>query len=82
MKLSDLVHEVSKKAVPAHQKNVIFEAVVEDAEENDVEVPYIMMKMPWRDGEDDAWCDLWLLWISGVVIRSMMGKEWNACMRF
>ena len=46
MKLSDLVHEVSKKAVPAHQKNVIFEAVVEDAEENDVEVPYIMMKMP------------------------------------
>ena len=45
MKLSDLVEAISKKAVPDHQKNVIFETCVEDQTGEDVEVPYIMMKM-------------------------------------
>lgn len=44
-KLSELVASVSKKPIPAHQKNVIFEIVAEDTTGEDVEVPYIMMKM-------------------------------------
>lgn len=45
MKLSELVAAVSKKPIPSHQKNVIFEICVEDQTGEDVEVPYIMMKM-------------------------------------
>ncbi|KFY89990.1 hypothetical protein V500_05352 [Pseudogymnoascus sp. VKM F-4518 (FW-2643)] len=45
MKLSELVAQISKKAVPEHQKNVIFEICVDDESGEDVEVPYIMMKM-------------------------------------
>ncbi|KAH0547766.1 E1 ubiquitin-activating protein [Glutinoglossum americanum] len=45
LKLSDLVATVSKKPIPAHQKNVIFEIVAEDQSEQDVEIPYVMMRM-------------------------------------
>jgi ubiquitin-activating enzyme E1 len=45
MKLSELVEHISKKPVPDHQKNVIFEICVEDQSGEDVEVPYVMMKM-------------------------------------
>lgn len=45
MKLSDLVEAISKKPVPAHQKEVIFEVVAEDMDEEDVEVPYIKVKV-------------------------------------
>ncbi|OHF01457.1 ubiquitin-activating enzyme E1 [Colletotrichum orchidophilum] len=45
LKLSQLVETVSKKPVPAHQKEVIFEMVAEDVDGEDVEVPYIKMKM-------------------------------------
>ncbi|KAI8628256.1 ubiquitin-activating enzyme E1 1 [Xylariaceae sp. FL1651] len=41
MKLSELVETVSKKPIPEHQKDVIFEIVAEDMKEEDVEVPYI-----------------------------------------
>ncbi|KAI1172732.1 ubiquitin-activating enzyme E1 1 [Nemania sp. FL0916] len=41
MKLSKLVETISKKPIPEHQKDVIFEVVAEDAEGEDVEVPYI-----------------------------------------
>jgi ubiquitin-activating enzyme E1 len=44
-RMSKLVEHVSKKAVPEHQKNVIFEITAEDQEENDVEVPYVMVKL-------------------------------------
>lgn len=44
MKLSDLVATISKKPIPDHQKNVIFEICAEDQTGEDVEVPYIMMK--------------------------------------
>jgi ubiquitin-activating enzyme E1 len=45
MKLSHLVAHISKKPVPSHQKNVIFEVCVEDQSGEDVEVPFINMKM-------------------------------------
>jgi ubiquitin-activating enzyme E1 len=45
MKLSELVAAISKKPVPEHQKNVIFEICADDESGEDVEVPYIMMKM-------------------------------------
>jgi len=45
MKLSDLIAHISKKPVPSHQKSVIFEICVEDQSGEDVEVPFICMKM-------------------------------------
>jgi ubiquitin-activating enzyme E1 len=45
LKLSELVATISKKPIPEHQKNVIFEICAEDQTGEDVEVPYIMMKM-------------------------------------
>lgn len=45
LKLSKLVETVSKKAIPEHQKEVIFEIVAEDEDEEDVEVPYIKVKV-------------------------------------
>ena len=44
-RLSQLVETISKKAIPDHQKNVIFEMTVEDQNEEDVEVPYVMLKL-------------------------------------
>lgn len=44
-RLSELVETISKKAIPDHQKNVIFEMTVEDQTEEDVEVPYVMLKL-------------------------------------
>jgi ubiquitin-activating enzyme E1 len=45
MKLSELVETVSKKAIPEHQKEVIFEIVADDVSGEDVEVPYIKVRM-------------------------------------
>lgn len=45
LRLSELVETISKKPIPAHQKNVIFEVTCEDATEEDVEVPYVMLKL-------------------------------------
>lgn len=45
MKLSQLVETISKKPIPEHQKDVIFEMVAEDMNEEDVEVPYIKVKI-------------------------------------
>lgn len=44
-KLSELVASISKKPIPEHQKNVIFDVCVDDETGEDVEVPYVMMKM-------------------------------------
>ncbi|KAM6485890.1 hypothetical protein HDV62DRAFT_378164 [Trichoderma sp. SZMC 28011] len=41
LKLSELVETISKKPIPSHQKELIFEMVAEDLDEEDVEVPYI-----------------------------------------
>ncbi|KAI9815354.1 MAG: E1 ubiquitin-activating protein [Thelocarpon impressellum] len=43
--MSQLVATVSRKAVPAHQKNVIFEVTAEDQTDEDVEIPYVMVKL-------------------------------------
>ncbi|KZZ99579.1 Ubiquitin-activating enzyme, E1 [Moelleriella libera RCEF 2490] len=40
-KLSHLVENISKQPIPEHQKEVIFEMVAEDLDDEDVEVPYI-----------------------------------------
>jgi ubiquitin-activating enzyme E1 len=45
LKLSQLVETVSKKQIPEHQKEVIFEMVAEDLDDEDVEVPYIKVKI-------------------------------------
>ena len=45
LKLSKLVETISKKPIPSHQKEVIFEIVAEDEAEEDVEVPYIKVKV-------------------------------------
>ncbi|KAF9694349.1 hypothetical protein EKO04_007683 [Ascochyta lentis] len=45
LSMSKLVEHVSKKAVPDHQKNVIFEITAEDQNEEDVEIPYVMVKL-------------------------------------
>ena len=45
MKLSTLVETVSKKKIPDHQTEVIFEVVVDDIDGNDVEVPYIKVTL-------------------------------------
>ncbi|KAF1965337.1 ubiquitin-activating enzyme E1 [Bimuria novae-zelandiae CBS 107.79] len=43
--MSKLVEHISKKPVPEHQKNVIFEVTAEDQTEEDVEIPYVMVKL-------------------------------------
>jgi ubiquitin-activating enzyme E1 len=43
--MSKLVETISKKPIPEHQKNVIFEVTVEDQTGEDVEVPYVMVKL-------------------------------------
>jgi ubiquitin-activating enzyme E1 len=43
--LSELVETISKKPIPSHQKNVIFEVTAEDTTGEDVEIPYVMMKL-------------------------------------
>ena len=45
LKLSKLVETISKKPVPSHQKEVIFEMVAEDLDDEDVEVPYIKVRL-------------------------------------
>ncbi|GAM90106.1 hypothetical protein ANO11243_081460 [Dothideomycetidae sp. 11243] len=45
LKMSELLESISKKPIPEHQKNVIFEITAEDATEEDVEVPYVMVKL-------------------------------------
>lgn len=44
-RLSQLVETVSRKPIPDHQKNVILEVTCEDTTEEDVEVPYVMLKL-------------------------------------
>ena len=44
-RMSKLIEHVSKKPVPEHQKNIIFEVTAEDQTEEDVEIPYVMVKL-------------------------------------
>ncbi|KAL2260474.1 hypothetical protein VTK26DRAFT_5507 [Humicola hyalothermophila] len=45
MRLSQLVETVTKKKIPEHLSELIFEVVVEDAAGEDVEVPYIKARI-------------------------------------
>lgn len=43
LRMSDLVENVSKKPLPPHVKNLLVEVMVNDAEGEDVEVPYCLI---------------------------------------
>jgi ubiquitin-activating enzyme E1 len=43
--MTKVVEFISKKPVPEHQKNAIFEVTAENQTEEDVEIPYIMVKL-------------------------------------
>ena len=43
-RMSKLLETISKKPIPDHQKNVIFEITAEDQTQEDVEIPYVMVK--------------------------------------
>jgi ubiquitin-activating enzyme E1 len=45
LKLSELVESVTKKPIPEHQTELVFEVVTEDVDGEDVEVPYIKAKI-------------------------------------
>ncbi|KAI5785600.1 hypothetical protein DFH27DRAFT_264961 [Peziza echinospora] len=45
MRITDLIETVSKKPVPAHAKNVILEICCDDQSGEDVEVPFICVKL-------------------------------------
>ena len=42
--MSELVNKISPKKLPDHQRNIIFEMTVMDQDQEDVEVPYVMVK--------------------------------------
>ncbi|KAJ9501196.1 E1 ubiquitin-activating protein [Exophiala xenobiotica] len=44
LKMSKLLETISKKPIPSHQSNIIFEITAEDTTEEDVEIPYVMVK--------------------------------------
>ena len=43
--MSQLAATVSRKPIPTHQKNIIFEVMANDETEQDVEIPYVMVKL-------------------------------------
>ncbi|KAJ7638566.1 hypothetical protein FB45DRAFT_988580 [Roridomyces roridus] len=45
MKFSKLVEFVSKKAIPPHSKQLVVEVMVSDEDDEDVEVPFIVVKI-------------------------------------
>jgi ubiquitin-activating enzyme E1 len=42
--MSTLLETVSRKPIPSHQRNIIFEINAEDTTDEDVEVPYVMVR--------------------------------------
>ncbi|EPQ25827.1 uncharacterized protein PFL1_06924 [Pseudozyma flocculosa PF-1] len=45
MRMSELIETVSKKPIPAHATRVIVEVMADDAEGEDVEVPFVVVKV-------------------------------------
>ncbi|OCF60450.1 ubiquitin-activating enzyme E1 [Kwoniella mangroviensis CBS 10435] len=45
MKMSELVEHVSKKPIPPWTKNLLVEVMVNDEDDEDVEVPYVLVKI-------------------------------------
>jgi ubiquitin-activating enzyme E1 len=44
-RLSTLIETFSRKKIPDHQQNVIIEITAEDSTEEDIEIPYVMLKL-------------------------------------
>jgi hypothetical protein len=44
-RLSQLVESVSKKTIPAHQRDITFEMMVDDENGEDLEVPYLKVRV-------------------------------------
>ena len=42
--MSQLLETISRKPIPEHQRNVIFEINAEDSTEEDLDIPYVMVK--------------------------------------
>lgn len=43
MRMSELVEHVGKKPIPPHVKNLLVEVMVNDENDEDVEVPYVLV---------------------------------------
>ena len=43
--MSQLSETISKKKIPEHQKNMILEITADDVTGEDIEVPYVMLKL-------------------------------------
>jgi ubiquitin-activating enzyme E1 len=43
LKMSKLLETISRKPIPDHMKNIIFEVTAEDTTEEDVEIPYVIL---------------------------------------
>jgi len=52
LSMSKLLETISRKPIPEHQKDIIFEITAEDTTEEDVEIPFVkvMRKMPAKNG--------------------------------
>ncbi len=46
LKMSKLLETISRKPIPEHQKNIIFEITAEDQTDEDVEIPYVVLEVP------------------------------------
>lgn len=42
--MSQLVETISRKPIPDHQRNIIFEINAEDSTEEDLDIPYVMVR--------------------------------------
>ena len=45
-RMSEVVRRVSKKKIPPHVKSLVFELCCNDKDGEDVEVPYVVYKLP------------------------------------
>lgn len=43
MRFSQLIESVSKKPIPAHQKNAVVEVMASDENDEDIEVPFLLV---------------------------------------
>ena len=44
-RMDKLVETISKKPIPEHQRNLILEVTASDQTDEDVEIPYVMVKL-------------------------------------
>ncbi|KAF9882940.1 hypothetical protein FE257_004875 [Aspergillus nanangensis] len=75
MQLSKLVEHISKKPIPEHQKNVIFEVTADDQTGEDVEIPYVMVKLRNLGANDN-------MTLSGLrscvnLTKRLCQREWD-----